>query len=219
MDQELTKARLALEGDLVEHQQEIADLATENERQLETIEAQAKQLEILGAEKAAADGKAAQLAADLVEAREMASRERMAVELARTEFAKAQLRLEMLPRLENDLVGTRHKLENERLVKFQAEQAAAVLTAQKADLEARLLDWKGQVDRGGEQLVKAQERAERLATSLESERKARIAAEQSAAVLSAQKADLESRVADGRAHVTQIEEQLMKSQERANRHS
>jgi chromosome segregation ATPase len=205
MDQELSKARAALEAELVEHQQEAADLATENERQLETIESQTEQLAALGAENAAADGKAIQLAVDLGEARAEAARERSAAEGARTELAKAQLRLEVLPRLDGELVAIRDALESERRSRIQAEQAAAVLTAQKVDLEGRLLDWKDQVERVGVQLVKLQERAERLSVTLDSERQGRIDAEQKAAVLVAQKADLESRLSERKVPTSRIE--------------
>lgn len=216
MDQEATKVRAALEGELVEHQQEAADLATENERQLELIEAQAAQLEALGADKAAADGKAAQLALDLDGARVEAAHERAAAEMGRIELAKAQLRLEALAQLESDQVVVRVELDKERLARIASEQAAAVLTAQKTDLEARLQDWRGQVDRAAEQLVKVQERAERLTTALDLERTARIQAEQSAAVLSVQKADLDGRLMETRVLVDRFEEHLAKAPNRAN---
>ena len=166
MDQELTAARAALEAELADQQQEATDLSTENERQLEIIEARTEQLETLSIEKAAAEGKAGQLSADLDTARDEAGRERQAAELARTELAKAQLRLESMPRLENDLAAVRAELVKERDARIAAEQSAAVLMAQKDDLTARLADAKARADRADELAAKQQARGEQFAVDL-----------------------------------------------------
>jgi chromosome segregation ATPase len=47
-----------------------------------------------------------------------------------------------MPRLESDLVAIRAELEKERAARTVAEQAAAVLSAQKVDLEARVVSFK-----------------------------------------------------------------------------
>lgn len=65
-------------------------------------------------------------------ARDEAARERSGAELARTELAKAQLRLEAMPRLEADLVAVRDVLETERLARVTAEQAAAKESGEEA---------------------------------------------------------------------------------------
>lgn len=166
MATELAAARAPLEAELADQQQTAGDLATENERQATTIENQAGELEALAADKAAAEGKAEQLAVDLATAKEETVRERQAAEQARTELAKAMLRLEAMPRLEADLAAIRAELATERQGRIEAEQQAAVLTAQKADLESRLVDAKKGADRNAEQLQKAQDRAEQLGTSL-----------------------------------------------------
>lgn len=166
MATELAAARAPLEAELADQQQTAGDLATENERQATTIENQAGELEALAADKAAAEGKAEQLAVDLATAKEETVRERQAAEQARTELAKAMLRLEAMPRLEADLAAIRAELAKERQGRIDAEQQAAVLTAQKADLEGRLVDAKKGADRSAEQLQKAQDRAEQLGTSL-----------------------------------------------------
>ncbi len=166
MATELAAARAPLEAELADQQQTAGDLATENERQATTIENQAGELEALAADKAAAEGKAEQLAVDLATAKEETVRERQAAEQARTELAKAMLRLEAMPRLEADLTAIRAELAKERQGRIEAEQQAAVLTAQKADLEGRLVDAKKGADRSAEQLQKAQDRAEQLGTSL-----------------------------------------------------
>lgn len=216
MDRESTKIRAALEGELVECQQEAADLATENERQLELLEAQAERSELICAEKASAEGRAVQLAQDLASVREEVALERQVAEMARIELAKAQLKLDALPQLEEAQHTLQRSLEAERVGRVEAEQAAAVLTSQRCDLEARISDWKRQVDRVAEQLVRVQERADRLAACLELERKARIEAEQSAAVLASQKANLEASVLDAKTYAGHLEEQWSRAQQRAD---
>lgn len=129
MDTELTRARTTLESELADQQQEAADLATENERQVLENDAQSEVIEALRAEVSKHQGRAGQLEADLAVARDEAGRERSGAELARTELAKAQLRLEAMPRLEADLVAVRAILEAERLARVAAEQSAAVMTA------------------------------------------------------------------------------------------
>lgn len=126
---ELAGARAALESELADQQQEASDLATENERQVVENESQSEEIELLRAEVSAHKGRAGQLESDLVVARDEAARERSGAELARTELAKALLRLESLPRLEADLVAVRGTLEAERLARVTAEQQAAVLAA------------------------------------------------------------------------------------------
>ncbi|CAJ0718582.1 Chromosome partition protein Smc [Ralstonia thomasii] len=166
MTAELSAARAPLEADLAEQQQAAADLAAENERQAGTIEDQAAELEALAAEKAAAEGKAEQLAADLAAGKEEAARERQAAEQARTELAKAMLRLEAMPRLESDLAAIRTELAKERQGRIEAEQQAAVLAAQKVDLDGRLADAKKEIERTSELLQKVQARAEQQADAL-----------------------------------------------------
>lgn len=166
MAAELSAARAPLEAELAEQQQAAADLAAENERQTGTIEGQASALEALAAEKATAEGKAEQLAADLAGAKEEAIRERQAAEQARTELAKAMLRLEAMPRLEDDLAVIRAELARERKGRIEAEQLAAVLAAQKSDLAGRLADAKADIERVSQQLDKVQARAEQQAEAL-----------------------------------------------------
>lgn len=166
MATELAAARAPLEHELAEQQQTSADLAAENERQVTTIERQAADMELLAADKAAAEGKAGQLAVDLLSAKEDAARERQAAEHARTELAKAMLRLEAMPRMEADLAAIRTELGQERKARIDAEQQAAVLAAQKSDLDSRLADLKTSSDRLTQQLVKAQERVDQLGSAL-----------------------------------------------------
>lgn len=189
MDTELTAARTTLETELADQQQEAADLATENERQVIENDGQAETIEQLRSDVAAHQGRAGQLEADLTASREEAARERSGAELARTELAKAQLRLEAMPRLEADLVIVRASLDTERVAHVAAEQVAAVLTAKLEATEARL-----------EAVPGLQAENERLRIALEADQQARQQAEQTAAVLTAKldAADRRATEADAR---------------------
>lgn len=167
MDQELTAARATLEAELADQQQAATDLATENERQAELIAGREEEIEALSIDKAEAEGKAGQLSADLDATREEAARERHAAEQARTELAKAQLRLEAMPRLESDLAAVRAELDKERQTRVTAEQSAAVLAAQKEDLSKRLADATARADRSEDALTKQQSRAEQVTADLQ----------------------------------------------------
>jgi chromosome segregation ATPase len=138
MSTEIAGARAPLEAEIAEHQAAAEILAAENERQTETIRDLSAQIEGLTADRAGIEGKAAHLAADLATAREEITRERQAAESARVELAKAQLRLEGLPRLEAEITALRADLDRERQGRVQAEQESAVLTARVTDLRERL---------------------------------------------------------------------------------
>jgi len=184
VDQELTGAQAKLMAELAEQQQECADLAAENERQGMEIEALTQSLDALSTGKAAAEGRVDQLSTDLDRLRDEAVRERQGAETARTELAKVLLRLEAMPRLEGDLAALREELVNERDARVTAEQAAAVLRAQKTDLDGRLADIRSQAARMEEQLTQVRDKAEKLADDLSDARvivqtsKARIEAQE-----------------------------------------
>ncbi|MDO8344428.1 MAG: DNA-binding protein [Cellvibrio sp.] len=166
MDNELTAARTTLEAELADQQQEAADLATENERQVIENDAQAETIEQLRSEVAAHQGRAGQLETDLTASREEAVRERSGAELARTELAKAQLRLEAMPRLEADLVAVREVLETERLARQQAEQTAAVLTAKLEAAERRATEADARTTKAEAAITQSAEKAEIVAREL-----------------------------------------------------
>ncbi len=167
MDTQLTAARSGLESDLADQQQEAADLATENERQIIENESQAETIALLRADVAMHQGRAGQLESDLAVSRDESARERSGAELARTELAKAQLRLEAMPRLEADLGAVREVLETERSA---AELSRTDLAKAQLRLEA--------IPRLEADLVAVRE-------ALDIERTARVVAEQAAAVLAA----------------------------------
>lgn len=135
--QEVATARAGLEADLAAAQQSQADLIAESERQAATIESQAEALDLAHGEKAELQGKLGQMESDLATARDEAARERQAAEAARTELAKAQLRLEALPRIEAEADRLRQELDAERRARAEAEQKAAVL-ASKVEYETGL---------------------------------------------------------------------------------
>lgn len=166
MDTELTAARTTLETELADQQQEAADLATENERQVIENDTQAEAIELLRAEVATHQGRAGQLESDLMVARDESTRERSGAELARTELAKAQLRLEAMPRLEADLVAVRSELETERKARQQAEQQAAVLTAKLEATERRATEADARTTKAEAASTKSAEKAEIVAREL-----------------------------------------------------
>ena len=137
MDNELTATRMLLEAELAEQLQEASDMAEENERQALESQEQTEAIELLRSEVASHKGRTSQLEADLAASRDEVARERSAAEQARTELAKAQLRLEAMPRLEADLEAVRAVLETQRTARQQAEQAAAVLAAKLEAAERR----------------------------------------------------------------------------------
>ena len=166
MDNELTAARTTLEAELAEQLQEVADLATENERQVVENDTQAEAIESLRADVAAHQGRAGQLESDLAVARDEAVRERSGAELARTELAKAQLRLEAMPRLEADLVAVRAVLETERTGRQQAEQNAAVLAARLEAAERRATEADARTTKAEAATAQATAKAEATASEL-----------------------------------------------------
>lgn len=127
--QEVASAKTDLQDELLAAQQANSDLIAESEGRASTIELQAEALETAQAERAELAGRLAQVESDLAKAGDDVTAERQAAEYARTELAKAQLRLEALPRIEAEADRLRIELEEERVAKVAAEQAAAVAAA------------------------------------------------------------------------------------------
>jgi chromosome segregation ATPase len=152
--QEVATAKAGLEADVVGCQAAQADLIVESDRQASTIELQAEALEASQAAQAEQAGRMGQLESDLAKARDDAEQERMAAEAARTELAKAQLRLEAMPRIERDIEALREQLATEHQSRVTAEQTAAVATAELKGSERRVTDL-GQRDAKGEERIAA----------------------------------------------------------------
>ena len=136
--QEVAAARADLGEELSTMQQANADLITENERQTATIEVQANTIDALHAEKAEFVGRLAQVESALAKAGDEITGERTAAECARTELAKAQLRLEALPDLESQITNLRNTLDQERAAKTESEKSAAVALAKLEAAERAL---------------------------------------------------------------------------------
>lgn len=137
---EVATARADLEARLAEALVAANDLATENERQARRVDTLEDTSEALRGEKAALTGKVTQMAADLDAARDEAARERQAAEITRTELAKANLRLEAIPALEEDIERLRNAIDAERTARTDAERLAATSEAKAAGLADRLAD-------------------------------------------------------------------------------
>ncbi len=166
MDQELTSARAELESKLMDAQQAANDLAAENERQASQIETLETTVEDLQGEKATLAGRVSQLETDLASARDEAGRERQAAEAARTELAKAQLRLEAMPILERENERLQGALDAERTARTDAERQAATATAKAEGLADRLADAQERQKQAGAELVKIDGDRQRLAGEL-----------------------------------------------------
>jgi chromosome segregation ATPase len=138
--QEIAGARAGIEAELVTAQTALADLITESERQASTIELQAQALDASMATQAEQAGRMGQLESDLARAGDDAQQERLAAEAARTELAKALLRLEAMPRLEREVDSLRADLADEHQARTHAEQAAAVAIAEHKASERRAIE-------------------------------------------------------------------------------
>jgi hypothetical protein len=126
---ELSNAQAGLAQELATSHQEAAELASENERHAATGAEQAARIAALAGEVATQAGRITQLEQELAAARGEASQARERGELERLERARAELRLEALPRLESDSAALRAEVVQERKGRVAAEQQAAVLQA------------------------------------------------------------------------------------------
>lgn len=148
---------------LVELQSETNNLIADAERQDALIEAQAEILATLQGEKATLAGRLAQVESDLARCAKDVSNERQAAEAARTDLAKAQLRLEAMPRLEAELLAIRAELAAERQSRVNAEQSAAVVAARLEASERRAREIEAERQKTEAQLVDVvQQREEAL---------------------------------------------------------
>ena len=127
--QSIAEAKSELKSELLTAHQTNSDLIVESERLSATVEQQATALEATLAEKFVQAGRIAQIESNLARALDDVASERQAAEHARTELAKAQLRLDALPHLESKIDRMRTELERERTARIAAEQAAAVTMA------------------------------------------------------------------------------------------
>lgn len=129
-------------------QAEIAKLTTQAQTQagqIEQLKADAEQVKRDAADQVATAQAAARDA--VTKAEEIAARERGEREVAQVALAKAELRLEAMPKLEAEIADLRNKLEVERTAKSSAEAKAAAAEAKAVGLEGRLADCHAQADK------------------------------------------------------------------------
>lgn len=113
-------------------------LIAENERQAGELEVQAAALAALHEQHAALSGRARQLETDAARTADELAAERRAAEAARVNLAKAELRLETVPRIEAEIEKTRSELLASRALAAEQHEAAAVATAKLgAEVERR----------------------------------------------------------------------------------
>lgn len=124
------EARADLQDELAETQSEREALTEELERQGGTLAAVEERAASQAGEIERQAGTIATLERGLAEAQETASRERTVAETARKEAALAELRLESLPALRDELTELRKKLDEERDARRLADIAAAELRGQ-----------------------------------------------------------------------------------------
>jgi chromosome segregation ATPase len=142
LDVRMTDARASLAAELSELRKEMEGLAAENDQLTSELEEQAKLMHGLATERANTEGRATQLSAEVERLRAELLEERQRAEKAHIELSRAELRLDAMPRLEAELETYRQSYENEHQARIAAEQSAAVLAAQKTDLQSRLTEIK-----------------------------------------------------------------------------
>lgn len=175
------EARAEPEAQLVELRQQYDDVAAENDRQALDLEAMRESLETALRERDAAAGRAVLLEEELAQARAATETERIAAEVARTELAKAQLRLEAMPRLEADVAGARADLERERaarLAELEAERGKRAAAEQAAAVAVARLEGESRArERAEAELAASTARADQAAAQLAEERLSRARTE------------------------------------------
>ena len=171
--------------ELLESKREAASLAVDNERLTAELDDLRTQLAQAASDKAAAHGRAQQLANELVAAREEIGIERAASERARTGLAKAELRLEAIGPLEEELRQARTERDALREARSEAEGAVAVLSSQQKEREHRVQELKSSLAGIRDACARLESRNGELAGALERERQSRAIAERERAVLAA----------------------------------
>jgi len=140
IEREVDAARAELEAELAATKGDRDALADDNEAQAEQIEQQTARLDEIEASSQQQAGRIAQLESDLETAWQATERERGIAEQARQALAKAELRLEALPKVEAEVERLRAALEASQARATTAEQRAAVTAEKLAGVEARLAD-------------------------------------------------------------------------------
>ena len=177
---EVARATAEVQTQLADSEEVAGDLAREIKVLNELVDQREDEFGKLMDGAASQQGRINQLERDLAGARDEAARLREVAERAHTEQAKAELRLEAMPRLEAELAAARAGWDAEHRGRISAEQAAAVGDAQRDSLAQRMADHVTRLDTLEDQLAKALERERRQAAELTS---CRVAVEASNARL------------------------------------
>lgn len=171
-----SRARSEIEGQLVQAQDEAADLSAAGEALEIERDELLEQVSGLTTERDQAAATATERALEIERQVQTIQREQQAAESARVELAKAQLKIEAgvdrAQELKSEIQRLRTALEDAQLGRQVAEQAAAVSAAQltgeqakSADLAGRLAAAEKSVQKANEATEKAQRGAEDLRVS------------------------------------------------------
>lgn len=193
-DQVAAAAREKVADGLLESTQEASSLASDNERLTAELDRLRMELGQAMAEQAATEGRAAQLATELAVARDQISAEHTAAEQARTALAKAELRLEAVGRLEEEIHRTRTERDAQREAREVAERTAAVLGSQQKQHQERVQDIKTALESMRDACARLETKNRELTEALEREREMRTVAERGLAVSAAVQAERASPV-------------------------
>jgi len=188
-DHQADVARRQVAEELISCRREIGDLAEHNEQLMATIEDLREQLVRVTSDRATVEGRVAQALEELAGAREETAVARRAAEAARMDLTKQQLRVEALESLEGELRDARVQCESRRSECTRAEQAAAMLEAQKLALGDQVQELKGELANAraaGERLDK---KIQDLSDLLDKERATRAVIERDFAVASARSSE------------------------------
>jgi hypothetical protein len=143
IDQEVAKVHEALEEELSMAKREKPELANDNERLGDRIGALMDEIVSLSKERAVMEGRICQLADDLAAARQDAAHERENAGRYRIQLAIAEQRIDIYSHVDRENASLRESVDAHREARVRAEQAVAVLQAQKTHLEQQLHEIKG----------------------------------------------------------------------------
>mgnify|MGYP003385321165 CR=1 FL=1 len=149
---------------LADLQSETDTLITENERQAAELENKAVELAALQEQHSALAGRTEQLEDENERQAAALLAERQASEGARVELAKAELRLEAVPRIEAEIEKVRLELDEERKKSSSLHEAAAVANAKlesetslRLSLQEQLLKVTKSAEENADRAIKATE--------------------------------------------------------------
>lgn len=199
-DHQADVARRQVAEELINCMQEVSDLAQDSEQLAATIEDLREQLARAMSGRASVEGRVVQALEELAGAREETAVERRAAEGARVELAKLQLRTQAMETLEGELRDARTRHETQRSECVRAEQAAAVLEAQKQALGCQVQELKDELTTARAASARLDEKIQELSGLLHKERVTRAVIEREFAVASALSSEQSSTEKKGRKH-------------------